>query len=283
MYQAHWGLRESPFRGLLDPKFFYQSPTHEEALARLQFLVHQQRRLGLLVGPPGSGKSLLLEVFAAQLRRNARPVAKLSLLGVEPAELLWLLAADWGLSLEPTQSLAALWRAVTDRLIEYRYQQLEAVVLLDDADQADRAGVAARDAVGPLRSFARGAADDRVGRPQRGDVEVGPAAVGSGRSADRPRALGAGRYGGLRDHAAWPKPGGSRRCLPSRPSPDCTSFRTASPAASPNWPIWRCWPGPERISSRSTPTWSTRSAKSWRRSSPSFGDRPVPAWRLTCV
>ena len=48
------------------------------------------------------------------------------------------MAADWGLSLEPTQSLTQLWRAVTDRLIEYRYQQLEAVVLLDDADQADR-------------------------------------------------------------------------------------------------------------------------------------------------
>lgn len=43
MYQAHWGLRESPFRGLLDPKFFYQSPTHEEALARLHFLVEQRR------------------------------------------------------------------------------------------------------------------------------------------------------------------------------------------------------------------------------------------------
>jgi general secretion pathway protein A len=137
MYLAHWGLRESPFRGLLDPKFFYQSPTHEEALARLQFLVHQRRRLGLLVGPSGSGKSLLLEVLADQLRRTARPVAQLGLLGVEPEEMLWLVAAGWGLNLDPTRSLASLWRAVTDRLIEYRYQQLEAVVLLDDADQAD--------------------------------------------------------------------------------------------------------------------------------------------------
>ena len=136
MYQAHWGLQESPFRGLLDPKFFYKSPTHEEALARLQFLVHHQRRLGLLVGPPGSGKSLLLEVFAAQRRRGLAPLAKLSLLGLEPAEVLWLIAADWGLSFEPTASLATLWRAVTDRLTEYRYQQFEAVVLLDDADQA---------------------------------------------------------------------------------------------------------------------------------------------------
>ena len=66
MYASHWGLRESPFRNCLDPHCFYQSPTHEEALARLHFLVEQHRRLGLLLGPDGSGKSLLLEVFAAQ-------------------------------------------------------------------------------------------------------------------------------------------------------------------------------------------------------------------------
>jgi general secretion pathway protein A len=137
MYQAHWGLQESPFRGRLDPKFFYQSPTHEEALARLHFLSDQGRRLGLLVGPAGSGKSMLLEVFAQQLQRKGRPVAKLSLLGVEPAEMLWLLAAGWGVSLNPTQSPAALWRAVTDRLSEFRYQRLGAVALLDDADQDD--------------------------------------------------------------------------------------------------------------------------------------------------
>ncbi len=137
MYQSHWGLEESPFRGLLDPTVFYQSPTHEEALARLQFLSDQRRRLGLLVGPSGSGKSLLLEVFAAQLRRTGRPVAKLSLLGLEPAEVLWLLAAGWGLSLDAAQPLIAIWRRVSDRLIEYRYQHLGAVVLLDDVDQAD--------------------------------------------------------------------------------------------------------------------------------------------------
>jgi len=137
MYQAHWGLQESPFRGCLDPKWFYQSPTHEEALARLHFLVEQHRRLGLLVGPAGSGKSLLLEVFADQLRRRGCPVAKVSLLDVDPMEMLWLLATEWGLNPEPSSSAAALWRAVGDRLTEYRYQQLEAVILLDDADQAD--------------------------------------------------------------------------------------------------------------------------------------------------
>jgi len=138
MYQTHWGLQESPFRGCLDPKSFYQSPTHEEALARLHFLVEHGRRLGLLTGPSGSGKSLLLEVFGSQLRRGGLPVARLSLLGLEPAEMLWQLAAAWGLNPEPSASVGVLWRAITDRLTEYRYQQREAVVLLDNADQADR-------------------------------------------------------------------------------------------------------------------------------------------------
>ena len=138
MYQTHWGLSESPFRGRLDPQFFYQSPTHEEALARLHFLVEQRRRVGLLMGPSGSGKSLLLEVFAEELRREGKAVARLDLLGVEPAEMLYLLAAGFGVNRDPTDSIARLWRAVTDRLAEYRYEQREAVVLLDDADQAGK-------------------------------------------------------------------------------------------------------------------------------------------------
>ena len=64
MYQKYWGLRESPFRSGRARRRFYNSPTHDEALSRLHFLVEQHYRMGLLVGPSGSGKSLLLNVFA---------------------------------------------------------------------------------------------------------------------------------------------------------------------------------------------------------------------------
>jgi general secretion pathway protein A len=136
MYQSHWGLRETPFRSGLDPRLFYGSPTHEEALFRLHFLVQERRRVGLLMGVSGSGKSLLLDVFANQLRERGLPVAKVNLLALEPAEMLCLLGAGLELNLDPAQPVARLWRSVTDRLIEYRYQQLETIVLLDDADRA---------------------------------------------------------------------------------------------------------------------------------------------------
>ncbi|MDH7489764.1 MAG: hypothetical protein QHH80_09665, partial [Anaerolineae bacterium] len=44
----------------------------------------------------------------------------LNLLGLQPAELLERLGAAFGLNLDPAGSLAVLWRAVTDRLTEYR-------------------------------------------------------------------------------------------------------------------------------------------------------------------
>ncbi len=50
MYQQYWGLRESPFRGNLDVALFFATPNHDEALARLHFLVDGRRHLGLVAG-----------------------------------------------------------------------------------------------------------------------------------------------------------------------------------------------------------------------------------------
>ena len=136
MYSSHWGLREMPFHEAHDAQSFYQSPTHEEALARLHFLVEQHRRLGLLLGPEGSGKSLLLEILSAQLRRRGPVVASVNLTGTSGDEMLWSLAGQFGRNLDRCETTPMLWRALSDRLAAFRYQQVDAVILIDDADQA---------------------------------------------------------------------------------------------------------------------------------------------------
>ena len=136
MYLAHWGLQSPPFRNAIDPHYFFQSPTHDEALARLHFLLEGDHRAGLLLGRAGSGKSLLLEVLAIEARRRGRSVAKLSLLGLDKQEFLWRLAALWGLDPLPTATACELWRVLLDQINTQHLERVASVVLLDDADEA---------------------------------------------------------------------------------------------------------------------------------------------------
>ncbi len=53
MYQQYWGLRESPFSGGLEVSRFFATANHDEALARLHFLVEGRRHLGLVAGKFG--------------------------------------------------------------------------------------------------------------------------------------------------------------------------------------------------------------------------------------
>src|ERR1700722_3378537 len=138
MYQQYWGLAESPFRGGLELDSFYPTPSHEEALARLNFLVEERRRLGMLCGPVGIGKSLLLEIFARQMNRAGADVVRANLVGADAHEFLWTVAAQCGLNPALAATQFALWRRLADRLIECRYQRSQLVMLLDDVEAAER-------------------------------------------------------------------------------------------------------------------------------------------------
>jgi general secretion pathway protein A len=136
MYQAYWGLSQSPFRGSLDSRFFHQGPTQDEALARLHFLVEEHRTLGLLLGESGSGKSLMLDVFARGLGRVLRQWSLVNLAGLDAHEFLWLLCGPLGIEAAASSSMFTLGRALSDHITANRYQQVSTVLLLDDADSA---------------------------------------------------------------------------------------------------------------------------------------------------
>jgi type II secretory pathway predicted ATPase ExeA len=138
MYLDYWGLREKPFAGGRTPPAYIPSSTHEEALARLHFVVESQRRLGMLFGSPGSGKSFMLHVLARQLRRASTQAVAFSLQGLSPHEMLWALASRCGLHPDAATSCFELWRRVDDQLLANCRQEIATVVLLDDADSARR-------------------------------------------------------------------------------------------------------------------------------------------------
>src|SRR5438094_9493405 len=75
MYDAYWGLQRSVFTPAAVRQSLANSPVHAEALARLDFLCESRSPFGLLLGPPGSGKSTVLAEFAERATRGGALVA----------------------------------------------------------------------------------------------------------------------------------------------------------------------------------------------------------------
>lgn len=137
MHLEYWGLKQAPFGSKLSLNEFFESATHAEAVARLQYLVQQNRRLGVLIGANGTGKSLTLELLARRLRRFGGQVGKVNLLGLSSDEFLWKLAASFGCYVREDANTITAWRHIQDRFATFRYQQSPTVLLLDDADEAE--------------------------------------------------------------------------------------------------------------------------------------------------
>lgn len=125
-----------PFDGAADPASFFCGATQEEALARLEWLVEQRQRCGLVVAAEGLGKSHLAAMAVRRLGGLGAEVALLSLRGLPEGEwidmLLGRLPLDPGSRAEPIRGLLKL----ENRLRENTLMERPTVLLFDDLDAA---------------------------------------------------------------------------------------------------------------------------------------------------
>ena len=135
-YTQYWQLTRSPFAGQATAEDFYPTAITEEAIARVQFLVDNGRRLGFLLGGPGTGKSLLIDLLSERAAESGMELLRFNLLGLREEEFVCKLAGQLRCLTSEDASYAVQWARIGDRLAANRYQGLSTVVLLDDADQA---------------------------------------------------------------------------------------------------------------------------------------------------
>lgn len=135
--KSTWTWNDAPFSTKLDARRFYPGVSQEESLSRLHFLVDNHRRLGILTGASGCGKSMVLEVAAKQFRQRNNQVVLDSVVGVDPDEFLWKLAAGLGTNPSIRATNRELWRDIDDLISANRYQQLATVLLFDDVEEAE--------------------------------------------------------------------------------------------------------------------------------------------------
>ncbi len=115
---------------------FFAGTTHSEALFRLEHLVENGCRCGVVTGPSGTGKSTVLAVFVEECRRAGLEAVAIDVTGLDSLELLERLARRLGVTSQAHGRTVALWTEVTDGLVGRVLTGQNCVVVVDHLDRA---------------------------------------------------------------------------------------------------------------------------------------------------
>ena len=75
MYEEYWGFKEKPFQNTPDPRFFYKSSEHEEALTKMLYTIEEGLGGGMLTGVFGCGKTVIGQAILEKLPSDKYKIA----------------------------------------------------------------------------------------------------------------------------------------------------------------------------------------------------------------
>ena len=132
MYEAHFGLREMPFRITPDTSFAYAGRQHQNALNTILVAVRNLEGFIKITGEVGTGKTLLCRRFLA-LRDANCATAYIPNPFLEPASLLLAIAEEFGMPLPPELEQHQVHQHLTQRLLGLAAEGKNMVLCVDDA------------------------------------------------------------------------------------------------------------------------------------------------------
>jgi general secretion pathway protein A len=95
---GHFGLQRNPFHVSPDPKRFFSTVAHDEALLQLVFGIESRKGLMVLTGEPGTGKSTILQYLLEWVGQYKYSTAYVFHTMIHSADLLQLILRDFGIS-----------------------------------------------------------------------------------------------------------------------------------------------------------------------------------------
>lgn len=130
-YEFYWGLTELPFENVPDPKFYFPTSMHEEALHRLLYGVQTRKGAVMLTGEIGCGKTLLSRELSLHLAGQQYDVAVIANpnFGTED----FLTEVLYQLGIEPTKTKVNLLHLLNERLLDNYKKGKQTVVVIDEA------------------------------------------------------------------------------------------------------------------------------------------------------
>ena len=145
MYEEYWKLKIRPFHNTPDPKFFYHSAQHDEALMKLTYAVTENMGAALLTGAYGCGKTLLSRILLQQIGKSNVSKSCAVQPGMTPLDLLRSVAramTESALSADRSNLMAdALLEVIEKALTENKRDGKHTVLIIDEAHMLDNQAV----------------------------------------------------------------------------------------------------------------------------------------------
>ena len=132
-YLEYYNLREHPFSNVVDNKFYFNSPHHENALVKLKYAIESKKGLAVVIGDIGTGKTTLARRLLEELDESRYEATLLVVIhsSVSSEWLLRKFAMQLGIeaiSEDKVEVLGHIYR----RLIEINESGRTAVLLMDE-------------------------------------------------------------------------------------------------------------------------------------------------------
>jgi len=136
MYLDHFGLERFPFTTTPDPRFFYASAKHREALACILHVVEHRKGFALITGEIGAGKSTLCRIARERFGEEVEE-ALLVHTSLTPKQFFQAVGAEFGLRVAG-RSKFELVQGIRQFVLDRNAEGRNVVVMVDEAQNLDR-------------------------------------------------------------------------------------------------------------------------------------------------
>ena len=137
MYRKFFSFKEKPFRLVPNPKYFYLSKCHEEALAHLTYALSRGDGFVKITGDVGTGKTTLCRTFIENLREDTE-VGYIFNPKLNSVQLLKTINGEFGL-LSNMNNLKDLIDTFYTFLLEKKAQMKKVILIIDEAQNLPKA------------------------------------------------------------------------------------------------------------------------------------------------
>jgi general secretion pathway protein A len=137
MYEAFYGFKEKPFTLTPDPRYFYPSRAHREALDHLLYGIREREGFIVITGDVGTGKTTLCRAILMQLEEGTTTAVILNPI-LSEEELLRAILRDFGLT-GAGRTKNELVAELNQYLIQTILAGRRAVLIIDEAQNLSHA------------------------------------------------------------------------------------------------------------------------------------------------